>query len=117
MTQRTAQLEPKTAGVAALRAQAEHCRPRFSLLAQQWRRDTLHFSRISRKVAHPAYQQIIAMGEAVVPLILEALRDHPAHWFAALKTITGVDPIRAGSNPVLAREAWLEWGRTQGLVD
>jgi hypothetical protein len=66
---------------------------------------------------HPAYFRIMGMGERAVPLLLEELRDHPAHWFSALKATANIDPVPAGSNPLMARNAWLEWGRKQRLID
>jgi len=94
----------------------EQLRQDFSALAEQWRRDTVHLSQIFQKVAHPAYFRIMGLGERVVPLLLEALRDRPAHWFVALKATTNVDPVPSGANPSQAREAWLEWGRKQGFL-
>lgn len=38
---------------------------------------------------HPAYQQIIGMGPAVVPLLLNDLVRTRSHWFWALRAITG----------------------------
>jgi hypothetical protein len=88
----------------------------FSHLAEQWRRDTHHLSNISKKILHPAYLRIMGMGERVVPLLLAELRARPDHWFVALRAITNIDPVQPGSNPRMAREAWLAWGRNQGLV-
>jgi hypothetical protein len=102
---------------AILRRQAEELRSEFNTLSEQWRRDTQHLSLISKKVAHPGYLRIIGMGEAAVPLLLEALRNKPAHWFAALKAITNFDPVPTGSNPSAARELWINWGMEQGLID
>src|SRR5947207_10431415 len=42
---------------------------------------------------HPAYQQIIGMGKEAIPLILEELQREEDHWFWALKSITGDDPV------------------------
>jgi hypothetical protein len=97
-------------------AGAEHLRDEFTSLVEQWRRETQHLSQISKKVAHPAYMRIVGMGESVLPLLLEALRDRPTYWFVALKSIANVDPVPADSNPLDAREAWLRWGRARGLV-
>lgn len=97
-------------------AETDSLRSEFADLAEQWRRDTQQLSHISKKVAHPAYLRIIGMGEAVVPLLLEALRDRPAYWFAALKSTANVDPVPVGANPSEAREAWLTWGTTKGLI-
>jgi hypothetical protein len=100
-----------------LRARAERLRREFTALAKEWHRDTQHLSQISKKVAHPAYLRIVGMGEAAVPLLLEALRDNPAYWFVALKSITNVDPAPDVQNPSSTREAWLRWGRAEGLID
>lgn len=40
-----------------------------------------------------AYQEIIGMGEFVIPLLLRELERKPAQWFMALSEITGVDPV------------------------
>lgn len=90
----------------------------FHELAGQWNDETGYLSMIRRKVEHPAYQKIIAMGQKVVPLILRELEVRPAHWFHALRSITGVDhpsesPVR---DALSARDAWLRWGRANGYV-
>jgi hypothetical protein len=107
----------ETDSALRLRVQGERLRREFETLAGQWQRDTRHLSLIARKVLHPAYLRIIGMGEPVVPLLLEALRDRPAHWFAALKATANLDPVAPGSNPSAARASWLEWGRSKGLID
>lgn len=91
---------------------------RFRTLRDMWRRDTASFSSTTRRVTHPAYQQIIGMGADVAPLLLRELATDPDHWFWALKAITGADPVRAedrGRVKTMA-EAWLRWGRAQRLV-
>jgi hypothetical protein len=60
----------------------------FQALAERWRRETGMLSSMTKKWNHPAYQEIIAMGEAVVPLILEEMIVRPAYWFHALESIT-----------------------------
>jgi hypothetical protein len=94
-------------------------RESFGQLAEQWRRETGMHSSITRKVQHPAYQQIIAMGEPVLPLILRELRDRPGYWFEALRTITKQSPVEPAerADPAKARAAWLKWGREKGLID
>ena len=73
----------------------------------------LHFT-----TAHPAYQQIIAMGPPAVPWLLQRLAERPDHWFAALHQITGARPVPPEScgrfREMIA--AWLEWGRQQGYT-
>jgi hypothetical protein len=96
---------------------SERLRAEFRSLVEQWRRDTHHFSQISKKVTHPAYFRIMGMGERAIPLLLEELRDRPSHWFSALKAIANFDPVPTGASPAMARDAWLEWGRKNRLID
>ena len=90
----------------------------FRALADQWRRETGLHSSPAKKIRHPAYQKIIEMGESAVPLILRELQDRPAHWFAALKAITGASPLPEGERADMraAAEAWIEWGKQKGYI-
>jgi hypothetical protein len=65
---------------------------------------------------HPAYREIISMGKPVVPLILAELEERPDYWFAALRAITGEDPVpnEARGNVRAMTGAWLAWGRVHG---
>jgi hypothetical protein len=59
------------------------------------------------------------MGWPAVPLILEELRREPDQWFWALEAITEQNPVPrevAGVVPKMA-EAWIEWGKQQGILD
>jgi len=89
---------------------------RFIRLAEMWKKETGHLSRMTRKCAHPAYQQIIGMGKDVVQFILQDLKATHSDWFWALTAITGENPIPNGDagNVQQMTEAWLQWGRTQG---
>jgi hypothetical protein len=91
----------------------------FNALASEWQRDTQFASSVSDMVIHPSYQQIIGMGEKVVPVLLRELERRPHHWFWALKAITRQDPVpeeaRGHFDAMVA--AWLQWGRTQGYID
>src|SRR3954470_15783003 len=43
---------------------------------------------------HPVYQELIALGEPVVPLILAELEREPSvSWMTVLVGITGEDPV------------------------
>lgn len=90
----------------------------FRALSRQWKRETAILSNLSKIVMHPAYQRIMAMGPNVIPLILQELNERPGHWFWALHNL-----VPAGSNPAEgvkttkdARNAWLEWGKTNHLL-
>lgn len=90
---------------------------RFQQLAAEWRRDVWPLSSVSKIVQHPSYQAIIALGRDVVPLILRELERQPDHWFAALRALTGADPIATEDRGRMERmaAAWLRWGRENGL--
>jgi hypothetical protein len=68
-------------------------------------------------VRHPAYQAIIALGPPAVPLLLRELEREPDLWFAALRAITGANPVLVENQGRLSEmaSAWLAWGREQGL--
>lgn len=92
---------------------------RFQKLKQKWVEDTAHMSNPRERSMHWAYQRIIGMGEPAVTLMLEDMEENgPHHWFWALQTITGADPVDEedrGRVPVMA-ETWIEWGRENGYL-
>jgi hypothetical protein len=82
----------------------------FRALVKQWKKDTETDFSILRMIRHPAYQEIIGMGEPVVPLLLTELKREPDFWFAALQKITGADPVpktSAGKIEEMAK-AWID---------
>jgi hypothetical protein len=88
----------------------------FNRLAETWKYDTACHSSINIIANHSAYQEIIKMGSEVVPLILQEMQRQPGHWFWALHAITGEDPAPKGSTVREATQAWLDWGKKQGLL-
>ncbi len=88
----------------------------FEKLADEWRQATEFVSSLTEMVTHPAYQRIIGLGNAAIPLLLNRLGDRPEHWFWALKAITGADPVAAEDrgNIDAMRGAWLAWGQREG---
>ena len=95
---------------------AETIEERFRRLEATWRAETGHHSSTSKIVGHPAFREIIGMGQAVVPLLLRDLEERPRLWVWALPEITGADPVPAsdGGNIAKMSEAWLLWAREQG---
>lgn len=91
-------------------------REKFEKLANDWYEETCGFSSITKKITNFNYLKIIALGQAVVPLILHSLAQRPDHWFVALKALTDQDPIKPGDNFEQAVEAWLNWGKKEGLI-
>jgi hypothetical protein len=89
---------------------------RFVALAATWHEETRFSSKMGRAAEHPAYQEIIAMGEKAVPLILAELEKNGGHWFIALHQITGANPVpeeSCGKVKEMAA-AWIAWGRSKG---
>ena len=89
---------------------------KFTLLAEQWLKDTRIGSDASAIVEHAAYQEIIHLGIAVIPLILERLQRNHEHWFVALAAITGEDAAAGMTSVTHAAEAWIAWGRRRGYI-
>ncbi len=93
-------------------------RVRFEALAQRWREETEFHSAASALFMHPAYQEIIGLGPAVLPLMLADLEKTHDHWFWALRAITGENPVPAEERGKVERmaERWVDWGRARGLL-
>jgi hypothetical protein len=91
----------------------EECFRRFEA---KWKTETGHLSSYTDMVNHPAFREIIGMGEAVVPLMLRDLEEGPNLWVWALPEITGADPLAPGDSGKIAKMglAWLRWAREHG---
>lgn len=89
---------------------------RFLKLKEEWEAGTAHLSSITEIAMHPAYQQIIGMGLIAMPFILNEMKKKPGHWFWALKSITGEDPVPPEQRGRIKQmtETWLRWGIQQG---
>lgn len=101
-----------------LKEPSEEAKRRFGELANRWRRETAHLSLSSRMAKHPAYREIVNMGWVAVPLLLAELKRDADFWFAALREITGENPVpakSAGRLKEMAR-AWIKWGQERGYI-
>lgn len=92
-------------------------RERFEQMRNAWKEQSQYLSNSAQMAMLWPYQRIIGMGTAVVPLILAELRREADHWFWALEAITGENPVPAdcAGNVPAAADAWLRWGRQNGL--
>jgi hypothetical protein len=90
---------------------------RFRRLEATWMTEVGHHSSTTKLVNHPAFQEIIGMGHAVVPLMLQDLEKKPRLWVWALPDIIGADPVPASDRGNIAKmsEAWLRWARANDL--
>jgi hypothetical protein len=88
---------------------------RFRRLEATWLAEVGFSSSSTELRNHPAFQEIIGLGEAVVPLMLRDLEERPRLWVWALPRITGADPVPASDRRNIAKmsAAWLRWGREQ----
>ena len=110
----------QTNGVSDQAMEGQAITRKFRRLSRTWKKETRFVSNVTTKAMHVAYQKIIGMGKAVVPLILADLRDNgPNDWFWALHVLTDANPIKermAGDMQAMT-EAWLGWGRREGYLD
>ncbi|MBI3355838.1 MAG: hypothetical protein HY038_03540 [Nitrospirae bacterium] len=92
---------------------------RFLTLKDRWETETCLLSSASDIAMHPAYQQIIGMGPTAIPLILSEMRKKPDHWFWALRSITGEDPVLPEHKGKIKKmtEDWLRWAKIRGYGD
>jgi hypothetical protein len=67
--------------------------PRFDGLVESWRRDTQFRSSLTEIIAHPAYLEVIRIGQPVVPLLLREVEKGGRLWSPTLCSITGVQPV------------------------
>jgi hypothetical protein len=110
-------MSEKTGRRAAMAGPSEPIWQReFAELVALWKRERGPHSSSAKLAEHPAYQQIIAMGPDVIPLLLRELERQPDHWFRALHALTGTDPVPPESQGKVREmaAAWLRWGREQG---
>lgn len=103
---------------ASTPGKVEQIEQQFKVLVAAWRQQTGGLSSPIQKALHLDYLKIIAMGKPILPFILRDLRDHGGQWYSALEAIANVNPITndaVGSIPGM-KAAWLEWGRSEGLI-
>jgi hypothetical protein len=93
-------------------------RERFERLVAEWKEQSRYLSNTAQMAMLRPYQRIIGMGPSAVPLILEELQREPDQWFWALESITEQNPVppeAAGKVRPMA-QAWVQWGKQQGLL-
>ncbi|MEM9164929.1 MAG: hypothetical protein AAGC54_17905, partial [Cyanobacteria bacterium P01_F01_bin.4] len=81
----------------------------FNHLVQWVLTDTRSESSTLRIAVHPAYQQIIGLGQPAIPLLLREVEQKSGRWFWALKAISREDPVPSGDRGKTKRmmDAWL----------
>jgi hypothetical protein len=99
-------------------APAQSPRERFERLAAEWKQRSKYLSNTAQMAMLPSYQRIVGMGAAAVPFILDELAREPNQWFWALEAITEENPVpqEAAGRVRLMAQAWIDWGRRNGMV-
>jgi len=95
---------------------AETIEQRLRRLQAVWEEETCVLSNPDAITGHWAFQEIIGMGEPVIPLLLRDLEKEPHFWVWALPVMTGENPVQPseGGNIRKMSEAWVKWGREKG---
>jgi len=90
----------------------------FDALADELARASSGLSSTRRAARHPAYGEILALGEAAIPWLLERLEAPGARplWLRLLGTLTSFQPGAGQDTVPAAAEKWLRWGRSRGSV-
>lgn len=90
---------------------------RFRRLVETWRAETYYLSSVTAKSNHPAFKEIVKMGESAVPWIVEELRNHRDFLFIALHLIVRDGPIPAArkGKPHELIEEWLQWAERENI--
>jgi hypothetical protein len=96
----------------------ESLEEQFQRLASAWLAATTYISSSTDLVAHPAFQAIVGLGPAVIPLLLRELAKGTGPWHRALRRVTGTDPVPPADRGDVDRaaEAWLRWGKERGYT-
>jgi hypothetical protein len=97
------------------RPTTETVEQRVRRLEATWIAETGYLSDYAEITQHPAFREIIALGESVVPLLLRDLEERPRLWVWALPEITGESPVppEDAGNIAKMSQAWLAWGRAK----
>lgn len=92
---------------------------KFYTLKTKWEEETLFLSSINEIAMHPDYQKIIGMGEPAIPFILNEMRKKTGHWFWALKSISGEDPVPPELKGKIKEMTikWLQWGKNRSYIE
>lgn len=83
----------------------------FLELKEKWKEETLYESSSDKIFSNSNYVRIIAFGTEALPWIIKDLKRNGGFWFAALKKITGINPIKnenIGKYEGMKQD-WLEW--------
>jgi hypothetical protein len=96
---------------------SESLEQRVARLLMRWREETAYLSSSTQITGHPAYQELIALGPAVLPFLFRDMEQTAdGHLAKALIALTGAHPVPAEDRGNIRKvaDAWLRWGRENG---
>jgi hypothetical protein len=85
----------------------------FDVLADELVDATSGYSSTRRAMAHPAFTEILALGDDAIPFLLERLED-PGNrplWLRLLGSLTAYEPGAGAQTIPESAEIWQRWGR------
>lgn len=113
--------EAAVSGVLSLSAAyVETPEVKFQRLIAGWHEEARFSSSPIDIINAPAYQSIIGMGPAALPLIFRQMElegDKPDHWSWALQAISGENPVpeEAWGDLRATAAAWFDWARRRNV--
>jgi hypothetical protein len=95
---------------------AAELRSQFELLADELAAVAIGVSALQRLRRHPAYVEILSLGERTIPLLLQRLDQPGARplWLSLLGSLTGFQPGAGKETIPEAASAWVSWGKRRG---
>jgi hypothetical protein len=86
---------------------------RFSELAEELEERAAGLSATRRAMKFPAFNEILALGDAVLPEVIARLKtsDNRPLWLRVLGTLTPFPPGAGAETVDDAAAAWIRWGR------
>ena len=97
----------------------QNLKSKFDFYKSIWRAETIFSSSTSDIINNAAYRSIVGLGPEVLPFIFDDLRRTNAHWFYALESLTGQNPIpneHRGIIPLMTKD-WLRWADENNQSD
>jgi hypothetical protein len=87
-------------------------------LARDWKRESSYMSSVSDMMNLRSFKDIVSMGHAAVPPLVQLLQREPYHWFIPLQVITGENPVDENARGDFQKitHAWLSWSHSKGYL-
>ncbi|HEV3000178.1 MAG TPA: hypothetical protein VGW75_05500 [Solirubrobacteraceae bacterium] len=102
-----------------LNASISESRLQFSLLADELESAMLGAGSTRRVSRHPAYAELVDMGDSAIPYLLERVREPGVRplWLRLLSALTPFPPGAGCETISDAAAAWIQWGSVRGYAN